>query len=585
MNKRLMLALGIWLAIFIVWTTLTRKDPKKPKSVKKNLKKSGKVTKDKASKKAGKKIVFKQTGRAKALTGKGRSITVNTKKYSVGLNKIDGTVDSWKLKGYKDGGETINFIEKNYSFFRNFKVSFQGLKDADKQQEVLFSHKKESKLKHSFTKRLRSGLTLKKTYTFYPEKNYIDLSVEFQNRSGRDKTLANNDIAYSLIWGSSIDWKKDKKRKSTYDIQELKYLSDKGDLEEGEEKTKSVNAFRWIGMHDRYFLLAVIPVEKNGAVRTLKKVRSAYVSITKKKDKAGTEIKLSRFALNRETMGLSRNRKSVDYYRIFLGPKKYALLNDTSVASYELDKILKTSFPLLGPVITWLGNRIEQLMYLVHGNAINFGLVIILVTIIIKLLLHPLTHKSTVSMRKMQLLQPKITALKEQYKSDSQMMNRKMMELYKKEKVNPMGGCLPILLQIPIFISLYRVLPRMIDLKNVSFLWIKDLSSPDTVATIEAFKNIPLIPMDINILPLIMTVFGVIQSKLSTATQPGAVATPQQGPGQGKMMMFMQVFILFILYKMPAGLILYWTTQTILAILQQLYINKKMDVPAPEAAE
>ena len=185
----------------------------------------------------------------------------------------------------------------------------------------------------------------------------------------------------------------------------------------------------------------------------------------------------------------------------------------------------------------------------------SYGLAIILLTVIVKLVLWPLIHKSNKSMRRMQKIQPKLKELKDKYKDNPQVFNQKMMELYREEKVNPMGGCLPMLLQFPVFIALYSTLEAAVELRNVPFLWAKDLSQPDAIGPeIWGFTLHPLI--------LISTALMVLQMKL----------TPQTGdPVQRKMMMFMPLIMLIFFYNFPSGLALYWTVNNILSILQMKY--------------
>ena len=573
MNKRLFLALGLWLILIIVWNSLSPNKKKTPEK-KDNTKVSQKTfdKKDAVKKGSAKNVNIFKTVKTKNdyKTSQYRAANVVTTNFIAGLNKIDGTLDSIKFVKYNEAGKNINFIEKNFKFLRNFRVSFYGLYEADKQSEMVFNHKKVSGLEHVFQKQIENGFFLNKRYKFYPDKNYFDLYIELINQTGKTKRLRRNNNAYSLIWGSTVNWKKDKKTKGMYDNLELIYYGDDGDLEEIDDNKTPVNAFRWVGMHDRYFLLAVIPVDKSGNFLSKKDISSASVNIDKKKNHKS-------FALNRAELTLDNRETRVDRYRIFIGPKKHALLTDDSVAQYNLDKIFTGFF-----IIKVIGILIEKLMYFVHAGFLNFGLVIILVTLIIKLALHPLTKKSTSSMKKMQLLQPKINAIKEQYKSDPKVMNAKMMALYKTEKINPMGGCLPLLLQMPIFFALYRVIPRMIDLKDAHFLWIKDLSMPDTIMKIDALKNVPLLPATINILPLIMTVGSWWHSKIAMASQSGGSDKQNQ---QNKMMMMMPLIFLFILWNMPSGLVLYWTVQTLVAIVQQVFVNKKFDTPAPVPAK
>jgi len=225
---------------------------------------------------------------------------------------------------------------------------------------------------------------------------------------------------------------------------------------------------------------------------------------------------------------------------------------------------------ILKPIVIFL----EFMIKAFYSFTKNYGLAIILMTVVIKIILHPLTHKSFQSMRRMSALQPKVTEIRERYKSNAQQMNREIQALYRKEKINPMGGCLPMLLQLPIFYALYTLLSGMVELRNESFLWIKDLSLPDTVATIKA--SIPLLGYklgnqgytDINVLPFIMTGTTLLQSKLTSGDQSAQ---------QGKMMTYLfPIVFFFIFWNMPSGLVLYWTIQNILTIGQQYYIDYKL---------
>ncbi len=195
-------------------------------------------------------------------------------------------------------------------------------------------------------------------------------------------------------------------------------------------------------------------------------------------------------------------------------------------------------------------------------------------TIVIKIILHPLTRKSFESMRRMSALQPKINEIKNKYKNDQRQMNKETQALYKREKINPMGGCLPMLFQMPIFYALYTLLSGMVELRNESFLWIKDLSIPDTVATIK--MQVPVLGYriaeqgftDINVLPFIMTATTLLQSKLTSGNQSGQ---------QGKMMTYLfPLMFFFIFWNMPSGLVLYWTVQNILTIGQQYIIDYRL---------
>jgi YidC/Oxa1 family membrane protein insertase len=211
--------------------------------------------------------------------------------------------------------------------------------------------------------------------------------------------------------------------------------------------------------------------------------------------------------------------------------------------------------------IEWL---LVKLMYIISLVVPNWGLIIILLAVIIKLALSPLSLQAARSIKRSNLLQPKLKSLQEKYRSDPQTLNQKMAELYKKEKVNPLGGCLPMLLQIPVFFALLRVLSNSVELKGASFLWMNDLTQPDTL-----FKmNIPLIPHTFNLLPIIMTVIQLIQMKLQSMK---TVSSTQQQNALNTYIL--PIIFLFIFWSMPSGLVLYWTIQSVYTIFEQEIIN------------
>ena len=192
----------------------------------------------------------------------------------------------------------------------------------------------------------------------------------------------------------------------------------------------------------------------------------------------------------------------------------------------------------------------------------NYGIAIIIITILIKILFWPIQAKSIKSMKAMQKFQPLMTKLREKYKEDPQRLNSEMMKLYKEHKINPFAGCLPMVVQIPVFFALFTMLRSAIELRGASFLWIHDLSAPDTLFHVAGFP--------INLLPLLMTAASIWQMKI----------TPQTGDQQQqKMMMFMPLLMLFFFYSTSSGLVLYWTVQQFLSIAQQWWSMRQ-----PEAA-
>ena len=235
---------------------------------------------------------------------------------------------------------------------------------------------------------------------------------------------------------------------------------------------------------------------------------------------------------------------------VYLGPKKHALLK---IRGGRQEKIMEFGwFAWLCKPLLWILNRI-------HGLLPNYGIAIILLTALVRLVFWPVTHKSTESMRKMQKIQPLVSEIRKKYESKPQKMNQEIMALYKEHKVNPMSGCLPIIVQIPVFIALFTVLRSAVELRFASFLWIPDLSEPEGLLA-------GVLPIPLNILPLLMTATMVVQQRLT----PSSGDTQQQ-----KMMMIMPVVMLFIFYNMASALVLYWTTSQSLSIAQLLLQRRK----------
>lgn len=236
----------------------------------------------------------------------------------------------------------------------------------------------------------------------------------------------------------------------------------------------------------------------------------------------------------------------------YIGPKKY-----DELAGRGMDQVEVMEFGMWAPV----GKLLLKIMNSIHRRLWphNYGLAIILLTIIIRVVFWPITHKSTESMKKMSEIQPQVALLREKYKDNPQKMQQATMALYKENKVNPVGGCLPMLIQIPVFIALFVVLRSAIELRFASFLWIRDLSQAENLLA-------GVLPIPLNILPLVMAATMWLQQKM----------TPQAGdPQQQKVMAFMPVMMLFLFYKMASGLVLYWTTNQCLMILQQFMMKRK----------
>jgi len=244
-------------------------------------------------------------------------------------------------------------------------------------------------------------------------------------------------------------------------------------------------------------------------------------------------------------------------FEIYAGPKLYHRLaqlphNEAEVMDFGIFKL----------VCQFLLN----FMNLLHSWLHDYGLAILALTTIIKLTLWPIQNRANRSMRQMAALSPKMQELKEKYKDDPTRMNQELMKLYKQYGINPVGGCLPMMIQIPIFFGLFKMLGQAVELRNAKFLWVRDLSQPDTIA------HLPLLGWPVNIIPLCMA-----------ATQIWLMAmTPKTGdPTQRRVMMFTPLIFLFICYNFAAALALYYTAQNLFSILQ-FYQNKRQPMPTLE---
>ena len=312
----------------------------------------------------------------------------------------------------------------------------------------------------------------------------------------------------------------------------------------------------WVAVKNKYFTQILTPAD--GADRCLvetahgKPVQSTFMLLFPR-----TTIPIARVAasLQLPDYELSPGQTLEQSSTFYIGPKVYTELKANGP---HQEDILQLGF--------WrvVGIWILKIMVWIQAHVwpYSYGLAIILLTFLIRIIFWPLNHKSMVSTRHMQEIQPLITALKEKYKGDAQKQQQEMMALYKEHKINPMGGCLPMLVQIPVFFALFVVLRGAIELRFSSFLWISDLSTPENL-----FADV--LPIGLNILPLFMGVTMWLQQKM----------TPTSDPQQQKMMMMMPVLFTFMFYSFPSGLSLYWSVNQVMMIFQLAWMKKFHHAP------
>jgi len=312
-------------------------------------------------------------------------------------------------------------------------------------------------------------------------------------------------------------------------------------------QTETVAA-RWAAVKNQFFAMVLSPTTNTVAVR--------YESVELPRPADGKAKEPPHGLL--ATVEVPANSITSDQlahfeFSYYAGPKQFRRLVALGNGQEEV-----MHFGFFGIISVML----LKSMNFFHGLIPNYGVAIILITICIKIIFWPIQAKSIKSMKEMQKFQPVMAKLKEKYKDDPQKMNAEMMKLYKEHKINPFAGCLPMVVQIPVFFAFYSMLRSAVELRGASFIWMKDLSQADTIAHLAGF---PLNP-----LPLVMGATMIWQMKL----------TPQTGDSQQqKIMMFMPLIFLFMCYKMASGLVLYWTVQQLLSIAQQWWSLRQPDAP------
>ena len=407
------------------------------------------------------------------------------------------------------------------------------------------------------------GLRVTETLRFHADSYLVDHQLKVENRQTVPQTA---DIL--LAWAAPLEPPKDtpERFQGQHPIRVVRVADGSVHREIFAKSAEFNGPGQWIGLESEWYLTALVP-RSPGMLLTEAKVSETRADAAK-------PVELSQVGLRIPLSSLKPGQSWEGQIQSYMGPKEYDRLKAVGVG---LEKsIYFGGFPAPqnygGLPMEWLAVPILWLMHRFYEYTHNYGVAIILLTVITKVLFFPLTIKSMTSMKAMQALQPQINTLRSKYKSDPQRLQRETMELYRAHKVNPLGGCLPMVVQIPIFYALYVALSVSVDIQNAPFicfgrlfgvdLWICDLAAHDPTY----------------VLPILMGISMFIQQKM----------TPVMGdPRQAKMMLFMPVVFTFMFLNLPAGLVLYWTLSNVLQIAQQKYmerIGKKPEkVPARAA--
>jgi YidC/Oxa1 family membrane protein insertase len=382
-------------------------------------------------------------------------------------------------------------------------------------------------------------LQIVKQYTLHNSNDSIELQLIVKNISAKPKDLEFQIISGSGIVEPNMADKRLIEVTAKVDGKTVNFKRPKNNI------ITNPGIVSWVALKTRYFSLIMKPFGQT---------KHQFHNFSTGEDLvAGIEM---------ERVTIPANSFIEQKYLLYAGP---SVASELRKIGYEFEETINYGF------FGWIAKALLFLLGLCHNVVRSWGLSVIILSVLLNILLFPLTLKSFQSMQKMHELHPQMEKLKVQFKDSPQKLNKEVMELYKKYNINPLGGCLPLLLQMPIFVALYQALTKSIDLRGASFLWIKDLSMPDAVA-IPA--TLPLIGNHINILPLVMVVLMVFQQKVSTKVM-GSAVTEEQKQQQKMMLIMMPVMFGFIFYNMPSGMVLYWVVNTLLTIVEQSAILKK----------
>jgi len=427
-----------------------------------------------------------------------------------------------------------------------------------------------------FTLTASNGLFISKTFTLpqavgSPEEYIVGLDLSFKNSGATPLALPSYSIAAGgeapvhikdLPTYTCFDWYRDGKMTSinVSHFLESKLLGMVTTHSAQDLYSQPENGVQWAAVTSQYFTTIITaPKDQPGTG-----VWARHFEAVSAADSAnGQPVYGITGGLGTAAMTLAPGETLTRHYSLYIGPKDFYALEKLGD---DQQKIMNFGmFHWVSEFLLWAMNKLQGVLH-------SYAAAIIVLTLLIKTALWPIQNKATQSMKRMQLLTPKMTELKERYKDDPTKMNEELMKLYKQYQVNPLGGCLPMLVQIPIFFGFYSMLGSAIELRNSPFLWIHDLSQPDTIAHFMGFP--------INLLPIIMA--GTMLWQMAIAPKSG-------DPTQQRVMYFMPVIFLTFAYNYASGLALYWTTQNLFSIAQLYYTRNQplptLEIPKPKTVK
>jgi YidC/Oxa1 family membrane protein insertase len=470
-----------------------------------------------------------------------RTVIVDTDLYTASLSEDGGAIRSFILKDYKETSvaDSPGMQMVKVDGAEGFPLEFSWGSVAPAAtfydaggSEVAF----QGNTANLTMKGQGNGLEIERDYTFSKDSYLMELSVRVKNVSSGVLQGA------AALHQSNTPFRETGPGSQFLFIGPAYYMNEsltEVDSDSYEAGPSTINGkMDWAGYEGTYFICAILPQNESARSMTVASFGEDGIKMQ----------------MNSDLDTLQPGEEKVYTYKLFFGPKKLDVLK--SVGS-NLNKAVNFG---------WFDVIAQPTLYLLnffYGIFKNYGIAIILVTVIFKAIFWPITQKGLKSMKNMQKLQPKMAKLKEKYKGDPAKMNQEVMNLYKTYKVNPLGGCLPMVLQIPVFFALYKVLLMCIELRHAPFmLWITDLSAPDRLSIGIDIPYVGGIP----VLTLLMGASMFLQQKMTPTTAD---------PTQAKIMMFLPVLFTFMFVNFASGLVLYWFVNNLLAIFQQQMINRQ----------
>ena len=497
-----------------------------------------------------------------------------TSYFTIDFDPAGASIKNLALNDYQDNGDNLDIIFNTEESNNAFLLYFGD--DLTTPIETLFDHKIENNqviFFQDFSDSTGNEYTIYKTFEFKDSDYMFKVTVDIEA-----KNPLSGDYIYTLAVEPQVGPEFTQMKNDNYDYRKIfiNTLTDKNKTKkvqvkysDGEFETTQTQ-YNWIALSGKYFTILAMPDSED----------YKFSSIERKNTSIPVENNMyfSKKGENETSMSNSIMFYCGPQLKQFLDNYYSANDNEWGLKGLTLEDVMTSS-----SMFAWLENVLKWTLSILYKLIPNYGVAIILLTILIKLIFYPLTKKSTESTAKMSAINPQLKELQKKYKDNPQKLNQATSELYKEAHINPLSGCLPMLIQFPIFIALYGLLNNHFELRGSMFIpgWIMDLSSPETI--IRLSTSIPLLGNEIHLLPFIYTFSMIFSMKMSSSSQSGG-ANGQAG--MMKMMTYgMPLIFFFVLYSAPSGLLLYWTVQNFITMIQQQYTNNKKKFKNAEFTE